>query len=144
MFGDWDEDMWCEFDNYMISCLQLYLEKGLMQSVFVNLKVRQLSAETSHDFIEWCGLVTGHEPNELLQLNVQLRKQDLYFNFIEENPDYGPKAKMTISRTRFYKWLTAYGVFKQGVPPEEGRDAAGKWIRFRSKHELEYNSKLEL
>ena len=57
MFGDWDEDMWCEFDNYMIKCLQLYLENGLMQSVFVNLKVRQLSAETSHDFIEWCGLI---------------------------------------------------------------------------------------
>ena len=144
MFGDWDEDMWCEFDNYMISCLQLYLEKGLMQSVFVNLKVRQLSAETSHDFIEWCGLVTGHEPNDLLKPNIQLRKQDLYFNFIEENPDYGPKAKMTISRTRFYKWLTAYAVFKQGVPPEEGRDAMGKWIRFRSKHELEYNSKLDI
>ena len=144
MFGDWDEDMWCEFDNYMIKCLQLYLENGLMQSVFVNLKVRQLSAETSHDFIEWCGLITGHEPNDLLRTHVSIRKQDLYFNFIEENPDYGPKAKMTISRTRFYKWLTAYAIFKQGVPPEEGRDAAGKWIRFRTKHELEYNSKIDI
>ena len=144
MFGDWDEDMWCEFDNYMIKCLQLYLENGLMQSVFVNLKVRQLSAETSHDFIEWCGLITGHEPNDLLRTHVSIRKQDLYFNFIEENPDYGPKAKMTISRTRFYKWLTAYAIFKQGVPPEEGRDAAGTWIRFRTKHELEYNSKIDI
>lgn len=67
MFGDWDDDMWCEFDNYMIQCLQLYLDQGLIQSVFVNLKVRQLSAETSHDFIEWCGLITGHQPNDLLK-----------------------------------------------------------------------------
>ena len=144
MFGDWDDEMWCEFDNYMIQCLQLYLDKGLIQSVFVNLKVRQLSAETSHDFIEWCGLITGHQPNDLLKRGIKLWKQDLYFNFIEENPDYGPKAKMTISRTRFYKWLSAYGMFKEGVLPEEGRDAQGKWIRFRNKHDIEYNSKLEI
>ena len=142
MFGDWDDDMWCEFDNYMIQCLQLYLDQGLIQSVFVNLKVRQLSAETSHDFIEWCGLITGHQPNDLLKKGIKLWKQELYFNFIEENPDYGPKAKMTISRTRFYKWLSAYGMFKEGVLPEEGRDAQGKWIRFRNKHDMEYNSKL--
>ena len=71
MFGDWDDDMWCEFDNYMIQCLQLYLDQGLIQSVFVNLKVRQLSAETSHDFIEWCGLITGHQPNDLLKKRYQ-------------------------------------------------------------------------
>jgi hypothetical protein len=144
MFGDWDDDMWCEFDNYMIQCLQLYLDQGLIQSVFVNLKVRQLSAETSHDFIEWCGLITGHQPNDLLKKGIKLWKQELYFNFIEENPDYGPKAKMTISRTRFYKWLSAYGMFKEGVLPEEGRDAQGKWIRFRNKHDMEYNSKLDM
>ncbi|MGI9555819.1 MAG: BT4734/BF3469 family protein, partial [Cyanophyceae cyanobacterium] len=58
-FGDWDSDEWCFFDNYMIYCLQLYLKEGLIQSEFVNLKIRQLSAETSHDFIEWCGLLEG-------------------------------------------------------------------------------------
>ena len=42
----------CKFDNYMIRCLQLYMGEGLMESKFVNLKVRQLSAETCHDFIE--------------------------------------------------------------------------------------------
>ena len=46
MFGDWNDEEWCQFDNYMIKCLQLYLEKGLQKSEFVNLKVRRLSAET--------------------------------------------------------------------------------------------------
>ena len=57
MFGDWDDQEWCLFDNYMISCLQIYLSKGLVKSKFVNLKIRQLSAETCHDFIEWCGVI---------------------------------------------------------------------------------------
>ena len=54
--------------------------------------------------------------------------QDLYFDFIGEYPDYGPKAKMTISRTRFYRWLVAYGSFTTGVQPLEGRDMNGRWF----------------
>ena len=29
MFGEWNEDEWCEFDNYMIGCLQEYMMHGL-------------------------------------------------------------------------------------------------------------------
>ena len=129
-FADWDDDDWCMFDNYMVSCLMLYLENGLIKSRFVNLKIRQLSAETSHDFIEWCGLVDGNPSNQLLTIGQKLMKQDLYHEFISEYPDYGPKAKMTISRTRFYKWLAAYGLHTTGQVPEEGRDPNGRWIRF--------------
>ena len=129
-FADWDDDDWCMFDNYMVSCLMLYLENGLIKSRFVNLKIRQLSAETSHDFIEWCGLVDGNPSNQLLTIGEKLMKQDLYHEFISEYPDYGPKAKMTISRTRFYKWLAAYGLHTTGQVPEEGRDPNGRWIRF--------------
>ena len=129
-FADWDDDDWCMFDNYMVSCLMLYLENGLIKSRFVNLKIRQLSAETSHDFIEWCGLVDGNPSNQLLTIGEKLMKQDLYHEFVSEYPDYGPKAKMTISRTRFYKWLAAYGLHTTGQVPEEGRDPNGRWIRF--------------
>lgn len=143
MFGDWDDDEWCEFDNYMIGCLQGYLATGLVKSKFVNLKIRQLSAETSHDFIEWCGLVDNSEPNRLLEPGERRYKQDLYMEFITEYPDYGPKSKMTISRTRFYKWLVSYCLFKEGVVPEEGRDQQGRWIRIRRKHELEYQTNID-
>jgi hypothetical protein len=63
----------------------------------------------------------------------KIYKNDLYFDFIEEYPDYGPKSKLTISRTRFYKWLISYSVFKEGLIPEEGRDMTGRWIIFRKK-----------
>jgi len=143
-FADWSEDEWCGFDNYMTSSLQDYLRTGLVKSKFVNLKVRQLSAETSHDFIEWCGLVEGHQENRLLTIGSRLVKQDLYFEFIGEYPDYGPKAKMTISRTRFYKWLVAYAIFITGTQPEEGRGIEGRWLRIRQKHELEEQSTLNI
>lgn len=133
MFGDWGDDEWCEFDNYMIGCVKDYLRTGLVKTKFVNLKVRQLSAETCHEFIEWCGLVDGQPENTLLQTNCRLNKHELYFNFIEEYPDFGPKAKLTISRTKFYKWLISYSIFKEGVQPEEGRDMNGRWIIIKSK-----------
>jgi hypothetical protein len=133
MFGDWNDDDWCEFDNYMISCLTNYLKTGLVKSKFVNLKIRQLSAETCHEFIEWCGLVDSAERNVMLQTDTRLYKNELYSNFIDEYPDYGPRGRMSISRTKFYKWLIAYAIYKEGTMPEEDRDQQGRWIIIKSK-----------
>jgi hypothetical protein len=137
MFGDWNDDDWCEFDNYMISCLQGYLNTGLVKAKFVNLKIRQLSAESSHEFIEWCGIIEGTEPNRLLEAGVKLYKQELFNDFINEYPDYGSRSKMTISRTRFYKWLISYAMFKEGVMPEDGRDMSGRWMKIRTRHDTD-------
>jgi hypothetical protein len=134
MFGDWNDDDWCEFDNYMIGCLTNYLNTGLVKSKFVNLKIRQLSAETCHEFIEWCGLVDTAANRDLpLQTDRRLYKNELYSNFIDEYPDYGPRGRMSISRTKFYKWLVSYAIYKEGVMPEEDRDQQGRWIIIKSK-----------
>lgn len=144
MFGDWTDDDWCEFDNYMINCLQNYLSTGLVKSKYVNLKIRQLSAETCHEFIEWCGLLAGQERTGAIETGVRVYKNELYFNFIEEYPDYGPRAKMTISRTRFYKWLTSYALFKEGTLPEEGRDIQGRWMIIRKKQDGDIQTSLNV
>ena len=144
MFGDWNDDDWCEFDNYMIGCLMNYLRTGLVKSKFVNLKIRQLSAETCHEFIEWCGLVDSNERNVMLQVGVRLYKNELYSNFIDEYPDYGPRGRMTISRTKFYKWLIAYAIYKEGTMPQEDRDQQGRWIIINKKQDSEYQNQLNL
>ena len=128
LFDDWDTEEWSCFDNYMISCLQLFLKNGLVESTFVNLKIRQLSAETCHDFIEWCGLIKDTLPNRHLNEEGKIYKQELYQDFVHEYPDYSPRARYSVSRTRFYKWLVAYCLFKHNVAPEEGRDSAGRWM----------------
>ena len=137
MFGDWNDEDWCEFDNYMIGCLTTYIKIGLVKSKFVNLKIRQLSAETCHEFIEWCGLVDTHHNREImLQPDIRLYKNELYANFVDEYPDYGPRGRMSVSRTKFYKWLIAYGIYKEGVMPQEDRDQQGRWIIIKSKPEV--------
>lgn len=140
MFGDWDDAEWCVFDNYMIGCLQLYMNRGLIRSHFVNLKVRKLSAATSHEFIEWCGLIDGHAPNNFLRPHAKMFKHDLYIDFITENPDNQRK----LSRTKFYRWLKTYGIFKYDVAPLEGRDGSGRWIEFRTLQDLQKNGTLEI
>lgn len=135
MFGDWNDEDWCEFDNYMVGCLIDYLNTGLVKSKFVNLKIRQLSAETCHEFIEWCGLVDNADKNVALQTDTRLYKNELYSNFVDEYPDYGPRGRMSISRTKFYKWLISYANYKEGTVPEEDRDQQGRWIIIKSKRE---------
>ena len=128
----------------MIGCLQGYLNTALVESKFVNLKIRQLSAETSHDFIEWCGLINGNEYNPMLEIDTKINLQHCYYDFIEQYPDYAPKAKMTISRIRFNKWVAAYAIYKSGVQPQEGRDASGKWMRIKKEDEIKTQTKLNI
>jgi hypothetical protein len=143
MFGEWNDDDWCEFDNYMVKCLMSYLKNGLVKSKFVNLKIRQLSAETCHEFIEWCGLVDNTDrSNNPLPTGIRLYKNDLYSAFIDEYPDYGPRGKMTISRTRFYKWLIAYAIYKEGLMPDEDRDHIGRWIIIKKRQDNDTQIKL--
>lgn len=131
-FEDWDRDEWCLFDSYMVNCLSSYMRTGLIESDFVNLKARSLEASTCHDFIEWCGILSGEE-NPRLMTNTKLLGNELYNHFILDYPDYGARAKMSISRTTFYKWVMAYGSFLTGISPSKGKDQFGQWIIINTK-----------
>lgn len=145
MFKDWKEAEWCQFDSYMLRCLVGYINTGFVKSTFINLKVRKLSAETSHEFIEWCCLIDNHKPSDVFHKfdsGSRMYKHDLYDDFVNDYPDFAPKSKMSISRTRFNKWIASYCVFKTSILPEEGRDTH-RWVRMRSKHEAEQQTKLD-
>jgi len=144
MFGDWDDDEWCIFDNYMIGCLQFYLEKGFVKSELVNANLKNLIRDTSKDFLEWCGLLEGYPFNTLLTPNAKSYKQDLYLEFIEDYPDYSSRGNMKISRTEFYRWLNDYGKYHHGVEPKDGRDKHGKWIIFLRIQDVEETGTLKI
>jgi len=131
-FEDWDRDEWCLFDSYMVNCLSSYMRTGLMESDFVNLKARSLEATTCYDFIEWCGVISG-EPNPNLPLDTRLMGNELFNHFVLDYPDYGSRAKLSISRTVFYRWIKAYGMYMTGKEPEKGKDNYGQWIILRSR-----------
>jgi|TARA_R110002111_G_scaffold5351_10_gene26552 hypothetical protein len=132
MFGEWDDNEWCQFDNYMMSNLQLYLDKGLIKGNFVNKKIKDLSGETSHEFIEWCGLVGNSQPNDKLKPNQRVYKTELYDDFVEEYPDNAPKSKFTVARRTFYSWIKAYSLYKFDVELTENKDLGGRYFIFGS------------
>jgi len=131
LFGDWNDDDWSQFDNYMIQCLQNYLYTGLFKTKSINSNVRDLSQATSHEFIEWLGLVDNDDDVNTIPMNIRLYKNELFNSFIEDYPFYGGKGKEGLSRTKFYRWLSSYANFKEGVVAEEDRDHLGRWIIFR-------------
>lgn len=133
LFGDWNDDDWCEFDNYMINCLIGYLNTGLVKGNFVNKKIRDLYKETKHEFVEWVGLINSDGVDLPIPTETRLYKNDLYYKFTDEYPDYGPRGKKSISRQEFYKWLKTYAVFISGENPEENRDHIGRWIIIKEK-----------
>ena len=67
--AEWQDKDWDPFHKYMIKCLQIYLEQGLVQSKSVNTDKKRLIIETNSDFIEWCGLLDTKHENFLLQVN---------------------------------------------------------------------------
>jgi len=102
LFDDWDEDEWQRFDNYMINCVEFYLEKGLVNHDFKNLKQRKFIKETSFEFNEWT-----EKANEAFKLNERQEKGLVYNQFIEEYQDY----KKWLTQKRFKKWLESYAKY---------------------------------
>ena len=136
LFGDkWDTQQWSYFYNYMISCIQLYLRKGLIKGEFVNHKIRTLETETSYDFIEWCGLDDVAEHNPHLIVNTKIYMKTLYDDFVLEFPDNAPKARGHVPMRKFYKWLKFYCIFKEGLEPEVKRGTEGRWMRIKPRQE---------
>jgi len=103
LFDDWDIEEWSRFDNYMIECLQLFLEKGLISCAFKSLEVKKFQKETSIDFHEWV-FDAG------LPENTRFNPTPFYDQFVTEYPD-----ERKFSQKRFSQWLDAYAKFKGGT-----------------------------
>ena len=110
----------------MIECLQGYLGTGLVKCAWKNLIVRKFRQETDDSFHDW---ITD-EHNAIMRWNTSLQMNELWHNFIEENPDYGPYGKLKVSNKEFYSWLRAFAIFETGTDATEGRNSQGKYIIF--------------
>jgi len=133
LFGDWDNEEWCQFDNYMIKCTQLFLKHGLITSDFVNLNIRKLIMETNPEFVEWCGLTPkGSDPNPYLVTNEWFYSYDLYRQFIEDNPEFG---KLNLKPRTFNRWIVSYCLYKEGLEPEKKKTNKKTMMRIRPRVE---------
>jgi len=121
-FEGWSREEWNRFDTFMLECLQLYLEKGLCPYPLQNMALKQLINETCEDFVEF---------SKEFQPNCRYDKNELYKNYLTENPDW---AKL--SQRRFTSWLRVYGKNK-GLKVEEWKSGAERFIEYREGEQKE-------
>lgn len=104
-FTGWDEDEWNRFDNFMLSCLQMYLEEGLVSCELINLSMRKLIDQTSAQFVEFA--------EEKIKADFEYNLNALYTEFKEyigfENDMFD---KCPIKQNTFTKWLPDYAKYK--------------------------------
>ena len=90
-FDEWSNEEWNNFHNYLIGCLQLYLNRGLIKCAHVNLERKKLIDSTCEEFAEFF---------ETIEPGKEYLKKDLFESFIRENEEY---ADMELKR--FTKWI---------------------------------------
>jgi len=105
-FDDWDENEWNRFDNFMVECLQLYMEEGLIEYNRINVGEKKLLLETSPEFLEFM--------NGSFVVSREYDKEILYDQFRShlgyDNDIFG---KCPVKKNTFTKFLKTYSIHRQ-------------------------------
>ena len=118
LFSDWSSDEWAKFDNYMLRCVQYYLNNGLVQSKSINLEERKLRDETSPEFIEFMDSFEWDKDKRWI-------KTELKDLFVAENEELRFQKWFTTSR--FNKWLKLYTDTRAEIGMTEGKSNGTTW-----------------
>lgn len=123
LFDDWDAKEWARFDNYMIQCIQYYLEHGLVGNDFENLRVRKFIGETCPEFYEW----TKDQIDMPFSFNFRNDKKQVFQTFIDEYPD----LRKWLTQRKFRSFLDTFAKF-HGYTFSEGRSASKRWFEIEN------------
>jgi len=126
LFDGWGDVQWRRFDNYMVNCLIMYLQKGLYQCSWESMHIRKFINETSPEFWHWIGEdkdgVGRLKPNECIYRVAEME------SFIEEYTDWGPR-KYALTSRKWAIWLNFYGTFK-GWDVQSEKNQTGHYTRY--------------
>lgn len=114
-FRDWNTDVWNQFDNFMIHCVQQYLMHGLTKPNTINLLKRKLIEETQPEFI------TFMESLQIKHLERYSNKAT-YEAFIEKHSDF-----RKLSQRKFNKYLKRYAEFRPEVKSYTQSESNGQY-----------------
>ena len=129
LFDEWDLEHFNRFDNYMVNCLQLYLNSGLVKQNAKNIVLRKFIAETNMDFYEWI-IDTENFP-----INFRNDKSQYFNSFVNDNKDFDKWLK----RNRFNIWIQKYANYMD-YRFEQGSSNGLKWFGIFEKN-IENNVK---
>lgn len=99
---DWSDKEWNLCDNFIIECIQFYLQYGLVKSPIINRELRNLVGKTSSDFVQFMD-------NKMDQGIRKFHKINTYQEFTDENPDF----KFKLKTNTLTKWIKRYLEFKK-------------------------------
>ena len=125
-FDEWNNEEWNSFLNYMIGCLQLYLNAGLIECEHVNLEEKKLIDSTSEEFAEFF---------RELNFTAEHNTKSLWNKFKKEYDDFED-----LKLTKFTRWVKEAGRIK-GFRIIERKSGKSRFISFS---EAEPNDKDEI
>lgn len=96
---DWVEDQWNKFYYFMMSCLQCYLENGLIEADPINLEKTKSTSKSSPEFVIYA--------DKFCSVNGLMNKREFKKEFEERYP-----TLESVSSHRFTKWVTDYSIDK--------------------------------
>ncbi len=112
-FSGWNESEWSDFDNFMIGCLQIYLNKGLIAYEYINLEKKKLIDETCPEFVEFAESLT-QTLSKREGFSREFEKKELYENFKKEYEEFDK-----LTQSKFTRWLKVWGRVKNYETVEE-------------------------
>ena len=101
LFDEWELIDFQKFDNYMVNCLQLFLNNGLIKQNAKNIKMRKFIAETCMEFYDFI------KDKDNVPRNERLDKKMYFDKFVDEYQDF----KKWLTRKKFNIWVQKYCSF---------------------------------
>lgn len=108
-FDDWDKNEWARFDQYMINCLQYYLENGLVPYEHKNLETRKFINQTSPEFFEFLREDIENNNGDRIPFNEKFNRNEIKADFENLYQDY--KTHKWFNERLFNKWIKSYANF---------------------------------
>ena len=122
-FRDWSKEQWHQFDNFMLHCVQCYLQDGLRSPKAINLNVRKLKEETCKEFIVWM-------EDRNIKHNDEFDKKTTYEWFMRDHTTHGFES--WLKQRIFTNWLKLYAEFHEDYSGYKERRSNGRdFIRYQ-------------
>lgn len=131
LFDDWNVSDFNNFDNYIIYCLQLFLNNGLVVQNAKNIKMRKFIAETSMEFYEFI------KERDNVPFNTMNDKKIYFDKFCEEYPDF----RKFLTRKRFNIWVQKYANFLN-LNYSSGNTNGLQWFKLETNEDVELFNKI--
>lgn len=103
-FRDWDNYEWLSFDNFMVNCLNLYLQNGIIEAESINLDKRKQLQHTNADVVEF---LDEKIKNGALRYGMDYDKKLLHLEFLQQYPEYVNDKWLSKNRN-FMQYLRTY------------------------------------